>query len=81
MLQLHLLIMGRAPRALNPKPQEAAADLITLRDPLMTKLNEHSDKLTRLTALKVMTEDSSALSYFLLILWFLVDQLYELVVL
>ena len=37
----------------NPKPQEAAADLITLQDPLMTKLNEHSDKLTRLTALKV----------------------------
>merc|ERR1719494_995224 len=37
----------------NPKSQEAAADLITLQDPLMTKLNEHSDKLTRLTALKV----------------------------
>merc|ERR1719494_1568748 len=37
----------------NSKSQEAAADLITLQDPLMTKLNEHSDKLTRLTALKV----------------------------
>ena len=73
--------MAEAVSMPNPKPQEAAADLITLRDPLMTKLNEHSDKLTRLTALKVMTEDSSALSYFLLILWFLVDQLYELVVL
>ena len=61
------------------KPQEAAADLITLQDPLMTKLNEHSDKMTRLTALKVKTEDSSVPSYFLLISWFLVDHNYRVV--
>jgi len=38
----------------NPKSQEAAADLITLQqDPLMIKLKEHSDKLKRITTLKV----------------------------
>ena len=48
-----------------PKPQEAAADLITLQDPLMTKLNEHADKLKLLTTLKVKTEDPSAPIYVL----------------
>merc|ERR1719394_100542 len=45
--------MAEAVSMPNPKPQEAAADLITLQDPLMTKLNEHSDKLKLLTTLKV----------------------------